>query len=92
MMTTKIYIIWQVVVPEAYHATPSTLIMEYIPGKMLVDAIQEHFERVAEARGMTLDELRCVHVWSSFFPWCPSLVRPAVDTQCHLCAFASCVA
>ncbi|CAN0073408.1 unnamed protein product, partial [Hapterophycus canaliculatus] len=48
----------QVVVPEAYHATPSTLIMEYVPGKMLVDAIQEHFERVALARGMTLDELR----------------------------------
>ncbi|CAM9998246.1 unnamed protein product, partial [Ectocarpus sp. 12 AP-2014] len=47
-----------VVVPEAYHATSSTLIMEYVPGKPLVDAIQEHFQNVAAARGMTLDELR----------------------------------
>lgn len=45
------------VVPEAYLSTPSVLIMEYVPGKMLVDALQEHFENVARGRGMTTDEL-----------------------------------
>ncbi|CAM9173352.1 unnamed protein product [Pylaiella littoralis] len=47
-----------VVVPEAYLATPSVLVMEHIPGKMLVDAIQDHYENVAAARGMTVEELR----------------------------------
>lgn len=47
----------KVVVPKAYLATPSVLIMEYVPGKMLVDALQEHFENVAMERGMTVDEL-----------------------------------
>ncbi|CAM9857266.1 unnamed protein product [Laminaria digitata] len=48
----------EVVVPEAYLSTPSVLIMEYVPGKMLVDALQDHFETVAQERGMTIDELR----------------------------------
>lgn len=48
----------QVVVPEAYISTPSVLIMEYVPGKMLVDALQDHFDTVARERGMTIDELR----------------------------------
>lgn len=48
----------KVVVPEAYLSTPSVLIMEYVPGKMLVDALQDHFETVAQERGMTIDELR----------------------------------
>lgn len=50
----------QVVVPEAYLSTPSVLVMEHIPGKMLVDAIHEHFENVAAAKGMTVEELRWV--------------------------------
>lgn len=48
----------QVVVPEAYSSTHSVLIMEYVPGKMLVDALQEHAENVARERGMTVDQLR----------------------------------
>ncbi|CAM9934290.1 unnamed protein product, partial [Sphacelaria rigidula] len=48
----------QVVVPEAMIATPSVLVMEYVPGKMLVDALQEHMEVVAKERGMTVEELR----------------------------------
>lgn len=48
----------QVVVPEAYVSTHSVLVMEYVPGKMLVDALQDHFEDVARERGMTMDELR----------------------------------
>lgn len=39
-------------------ATHNVLIMEYVPGKMLVDALQEHVEDVARERGMTADELR----------------------------------
>ncbi|CAM9352985.1 unnamed protein product [Ascophyllum nodosum] len=46
-----------VVVPEAMFSTPSVLIMEYVPGKMLVDALQEHTENVARERGMTTEEL-----------------------------------
>lgn len=48
----------KVVVPKAYLSTPSVLIMEYVPGKMLVDALQDHFDTVARERGMTIDELR----------------------------------
>lgn len=44
--------------PEAYDATSTVLLMEYIPGKMLVDALQEHMENVAAGRGMTVEELR----------------------------------
>lgn len=39
-------------------ATPTVLIMERVPGKMLVDALHEHMEDIARARGMTVDELR----------------------------------
>lgn len=45
-------------VPKAYLSTPSVLIMEYVPGKMLVDALQDHFDTVARERSMTIDELR----------------------------------
>ena len=48
----------KVVVPEAYLSTPSVLIMEYIPGKKLEDALKDHFDTVARERGMTIDELR----------------------------------
>lgn len=47
-------------VPEAYLSTPSVLIMEHVPGPTLVDAIHEHFESVAAAKGVTVDELRYV--------------------------------
>eukprot|EP00903_Cladosiphon_okamuranus_P009325 g8894.t2 len=47
-----------VVVPEAYLSTPSVLIMEHVPGPTLVDAIHEHFENVAAAKGVTVDDLR----------------------------------
>lgn len=48
----------KVVVPKAYLSTPSVLIMEYVPGKTLVDALQDHFDTMARERGMTIDELR----------------------------------
>ena len=45
-------------VPEAYLSTPSVLVMEHVPGPTLVDAIHDHFESVAAAKGVTVDDLR----------------------------------
>lgn len=48
----------QVVVPKPIDSTHSVLIMEYVPGKLLIDALQEHVEVIARERGMTVEEQR----------------------------------